>query len=54
MADEPRQVEDLDAELDAILSALRRVDLPALQQVNPDWAQAVAEARDRLRDLGAK
>lgn len=41
-------------ELDAILAALRRVDLEALQRVNPDWAQAVAEARDRLRDLGAK
>lgn len=47
-------MEDHNTELDLILAALRRVDLPALQSVNFDWTQAVAEAKDRLRDLGAK
>jgi len=41
-------------ECDRILAVLRSVDLEALQKVNPDWAQAVAEAKVRLRDLGAK
>jgi hypothetical protein len=47
-------MEDPNTELDLILAALRRVDLEALQAVKPDWAQAVAEAKDRLRHLGAK
>lgn len=54
MTDPNLLLESMDEVLCEILAALRRVDLQALQQVNPDWAQAVAEAKDRLRDLGAK
>lgn len=41
-------------ECDRILAVLRQVDLVHLQSVAPRAAQAVAEARDRLRDIGAK
>lgn len=54
-ADAPKdKYEQMREELDAVLAALKRIPATQLFKVNHDWGQAVAEARDRLRDLGAK